>query len=122
MFSNILIIKLGALGDIVRMSFLINEYKRMNPSTRIHWLINENAKALLRYNPNISVVLCPGDYEKTIKDIKFDVVYSFDEDIDLELLSSLQYINIVGLSSDNNQLEYCERSKNWFDMSLVSKH
>ena len=94
----------------------------MNPSTRIHWLINENAKALLRYNPNISVVLCPGDYEKTIKDIKFDVVYSFDEDIDLELLSSLQYINIVGLSSDNNQLEYCERSKNWFDMSLVSKH
>jgi len=121
---KILIIKLGALGDVIRTSYFLPELNRLFPGAEIYWLTNSNAVDLLRFNPYISHILCTdiGDSWKSKEPINFDIIYSFDDEIDsLEVLKNLKFKRIVGAFLDGEQITYTEDSNPWFNMGLISK-
>lgn len=73
---KIMIIKLGALGDVVRTLSILPAIKEKYPSSEIHWITKPNALALFENNPYIaSVQAIP---YKTQDSEKFDILYNFD--------------------------------------------
>lgn len=123
-WANLLIIKRGALGDVVRTSFfakaLFNKYSNSNFLPRIYWLTSKQAMPLLRFNPYVSVAT---DEPNELLDIKFEEVFSLDDEREtLSILRDLMYETIVGAYlTEDGAVRYCDRSAIWFDMGLISK-
>lgn len=119
MTNNILIIKHGALGDVVRTSYFPKSLKSLDSNQNIFWLTSISALDLIRYNPYIDKIV----FEiQEIQNIHFDVIYSLDDEIEiLEQLNKLRYNKIIGARIENDEITYCEESSYWFDMGLVSK-
>ena len=119
---NILIVKFGALGDVVRTSYFAKCLKdKYGQNLHLTWVTSPAAIPLLRNNFYIDT-LCL-DFSK-IQNNQFDIVYSLDDEIEiLSQLGSLNYKKIIGayldLSSKNRT--YCDESAVWFDMGLLSK-
>ena len=73
---KILIIKLGALGDVIRTFPLLSAIKEKYPNSEISWITKKNALDLLNSNPFID----------NLYDLKqfsggfFDILYNFDID------------------------------------------
>jgi heptosyltransferase-1 len=55
--SNILIIRLSALGDVVMASGLIPALRQRFPGARLSWLVEPAAEPLLRHNPRLDEVI-----------------------------------------------------------------
>jgi heptosyltransferase II len=114
-----LIIKLGALGDVMRTTVLLNVI-----DGEIYWLTKKDAEDLLRSKKiKRRFFVDSGQDVEEMNSIKFDRVISLDEEPKaLDILKSLSYDEIVGIFSDNNgKIDYTDDSKYWFDMSLSSK-
>ncbi|MBX4212625.1 hypothetical protein KW787_04200 [Candidatus Pacearchaeota archaeon] len=114
-----LIIKLGALGDVVRTTVLLQEL-----SGDIFWLTKENAKDILssKMINRLFFIERKKDLED-LKNIDFDLILSLDEEREvLEILNSLNKKNIIGVFlNGQNNIEYTKESSYWYDMSLISK-
>jgi heptosyltransferase-2 len=125
MIKNILIIKHGALGDVVRTAYFakaLNDKHACNSDyARIYWLTTHGAAPLLRFNPYVDCVVT--DYQ-SLKDVQFDIIYSLDdEEHYLKIVSLLTSSTIIGVYLDSDgYIKYCDRSRYWFDMGLVSRH
>jgi heptosyltransferase-2 len=85
--ENILIIKLGAIGDVIRTTPLLAPIKKKYPSAKIYWLtltpsiVPAEVDVILSFN--LSSVLF-------LQSILFDVVYNLDKDKEAcALLNSL---------------------------------
>lgn len=122
---KILIIKRGALGDVVRTAYFAKALKeRFNAHEtlcRIYWLTADSALPLLRFNPFIDVLATdPTSFGKE----HFDVVYSLDDELDtLEATRRYSRSRLVGAYLDSdNQTAYCRQSAPWFDMGLLSAY
>ena len=50
---DILIIKLGAIGDVLRTTSLAPALKEKYPQAKIDWVTKENAFQMLKSNPHI---------------------------------------------------------------------
>jgi lipopolysaccharide heptosyltransferase III len=84
---KILIVKLGALGDVVRTLPLAKALKQKHPESEIVWLTKSNAKSILENNPNIDKIYST---EETIQD-SFDKLYNFEIDEEAtELISTIK--------------------------------
>lgn len=96
---KVAIIKLGALGDVVRTLPLIPAIKEKYPNSEITWVTKQNAKDILKNNPQISKVLTiPTKLEE-----EFDILYNFDiekEATDLAKESSAK--KKLGFSAEGN--------------------
>ncbi|MBI4618826.1 MAG: glycosyltransferase family 9 protein [Desulfobacterales bacterium] len=57
MGSRILIIKLAAMGDVLRTTPILRGFKRKYPESHITWLTDENVYGLLKENPLIDRLL-----------------------------------------------------------------
>lgn len=73
---NIAIIKLGALGDVVRTLSILPAIKEKYPSSKISWITKSNAIELFNGNPYISKAI---SFSNQINE-KFDILYNFDID------------------------------------------
>ena len=74
--SRILIIKLAALGDVVRTTSLLRPLRARHPGCRI-WLVSApGAMDLLRGNPMIHRLLTVDWLAKLPPQIRFDLVLS----------------------------------------------
>jgi len=72
--KKILIIKLGAKGDVVRTLSVLPAIKQKYPESEIYWITKENITDLLQNHPLISKVLAsPYNLNE-----KFDILYNFD--------------------------------------------
>jgi heptosyltransferase-2 len=125
MQKNILIVKHGALGDVVRTSFFAKPLRMQttlsDSNVRLYWLTSLQSAPLLRFNPYIDVVATD---PTEIKNVQFDETYSLDDEDDvLANVAKLNVKKIIGarLSSESIK-EYCDRSASWFDMGLLSRH
>ncbi|MEA3329259.1 MAG: glycosyltransferase family 9 protein [Nanoarchaeota archaeon] len=81
---KICIIKLGALGDVVRTTPILQAIKEKFPDSEITWITKFNAKEILTNNPNInhiSIIPCE------IKD-SFDILYNLDIEPEATQLAS----------------------------------
>ena len=55
--KKILIIKLGAKGDVIRTLPLLPAIKKKYPTSHITWLVDEGSKGSLQNNPHIDKIL-----------------------------------------------------------------
>ena len=108
---KIAIIKLGALGDVVRTTPILEAIKEKYPDSEITWITEPESKEILEGNPNINKILTL-PIEETLEE--FNVLYNFDiEDKATKLASLIKaekkygYFDNEGFpSSFNNGAEY----------------
>ncbi|MAH03901.1 hypothetical protein CMI39_03905 [Candidatus Pacearchaeota archaeon] len=116
---KILIVKLGALGDVVRTTVLLSEL-----TGEIHWLSKTNSKDLLN-SLKISKKYFIENNKDLLKlqDEYFDLVISLDEEKEvLEIVKKIKTKRLIGIYLDSNgDINYTKESSYWFDMSLSSK-
>lgn len=83
---KIMIIKLGALGDVVRTLAILPALKEKYPESEIYWITKSNALELFESNPYIKKVFAL-PYNPTKKDA-FDILYNFDIEEEATKLAS----------------------------------
>ncbi|MBU0907381.1 MAG: hypothetical protein KKE05_04470 [Nanoarchaeota archaeon] len=114
-----LIIKTGALGDVLRTTVLLRELKG-----EVYWLAAKSALPLLT-SKRIKEVLLIDSKEDTegLRKMSFDLVISLEEDESiLHLVGELEKKKLIGLFlNEKGETDYTPESAHWFDMSLVSK-
>lgn len=82
--TEIVIIKLGALGDVVRTLPLLNAIKKKYPESKLTWITKKNAIPLFKGINDVDNLCSIEDLEtntdlkSTIKNKKFDVLFNFD--------------------------------------------
>lgn len=120
---RILIIKIGALGDVLRTSFIAqalkDKYKNKNPE--VFWITSPTAKPLLSNNPYIDEIILPNEKSK-IKNTEFDLVINLEEDKDnTSFTSSINSNKKIGFLIKDGEVFPTKTAKEWFDMSLLGK-
>ncbi len=77
---KILLVKLGALGDVLRTTPLLEGLRKTHPQCHITWLVDPRNRAVLERNPRINRLesLAPGnqDWNK----LRYDVVINLDKE------------------------------------------
>ena len=120
---NILIVKFGALGDVVRTAYILKGLLEKYREAKIDWLTSSPSADLLRFNPFISTVVTPNCGFDTIRAKRYDLCISLDDEKEiLEMIEDLDIKKIVGAYLDGNQPTYSPDSALWFDMGLLSKY
>jgi heptosyltransferase-2 len=120
---EIVILKFGALGDVVRTAYLLPFLHARHPGARITWITSNPAVDLLRFNPYITRLLTPQLGLDSIRSDRFDLALSLDDEREvLTLLQGLHCADIVGARIEGDRVVYCDRSAAWFDMGLLSRH
>jgi heptosyltransferase II len=115
--ENILIIKTGAIGDVVRTTSLLNVLKG-----NIYWITAEESKPILPENINGLKVIPLKEAFQSLKDIQFSQILSLEEDHDCaRLASELKVKDLTGVYLAEGKINYTDSSAGWFDMSRVSK-
>lgn len=121
---NILVIKIGALGDVVRTSFIAqalkDKYRAFNP--KLFWLTQENAKSLFINNPYINQIISEKEKGK-IAGINFDLIINLEENLEIcKFASSLKSNKLIGaFLNEKGKIDYTKETSHWFDMSMISK-
>ena len=90
--SRILIIKLAALGDVLRTTSILPGLKKAHPQSHISWITDKNALPLLENNPYIDALYCFDAEGVLIASHKrYDLVLNFEkEERALALMRSTQ--------------------------------
>ena len=96
---NILILKTGALGDVVRTSFIAQalkyKYGHLNP--KVYWITDRKARILFLNNPYVDSVICSDEINK-FKEKFFDLVISLEEEERLcKYVSSIRKRKLIQL-------------------------
>ena len=112
-----LIIKLGASGDVVRTTFLLNLL-----IGDIDWITSDLNEVLLKGIPGITNVI-KWSKKNLVYGKKYDLVVNLEDTIETsELLNKINYNELFGsYLLKSKQLSYTDNSKEWFDLSLISR-
>jgi heptosyltransferase-2 len=115
---KILIIKLGATGDVVRTTPLLNQL-----SGQITWLTAANNSSLLE---NLTANLRCFSWEERANalDTHYDLAINLEDTIDVaQFLRTTECREIFGAYlSAKGFVTYTESSRRWFDLSLISSY
>jgi lipopolysaccharide heptosyltransferase II len=114
---RILIIKLGATGDVVRTTTLLHIL-----NGEIHWLTYDNNSIMLNGNEKIEKCI-PWSKNAVLKNTDYDFVINLEDSFEVaRLLYEIKYKDLFGAYiNKSNELTYTESSKEWFDISLASR-
>jgi ADP-heptose:LPS heptosyltransferase len=115
---NILIIKLGASGDVVRTTPLLRRF-----SGSVTWITAAKNSVLL---DGLSDNLRHFSWEARARAlaIPYDLAINLEDTLEVALfLKSVRPAEIFGAYADSSQrLRYTNNSRCWFDFSLISSH
>ncbi len=115
---NVLIVKLGATGDVVRTTTLLRRLSRS-----VTWITAAKNAVLL---DGLSDNLRHFSWEARARalDIPYDLVINLEDTLEVAMfLKKVGPAEIFGAYSDSCQhLRYTDNSKCWFDLSLISSH
>ena len=91
MHPRILIIKLDALGDVLRTMAILPPLKKKYPDSYITWITRENALPLFENSQLVDEVLCYGDPAAThlLYGMHFDIVINPDTNRAAAMMASL---------------------------------
>ena len=99
MVKKILIIKLGALGDVIRTLSILPAIKEKYPDSEIYWLTKPESKEIVTRSPYVKAVYTLPYKEKE----DFDILYNFDIDkVAAELSNKIKAGERYGFSLENN--------------------
>jgi heptosyltransferase-2 len=114
---SVLIVKLGATGDVVRTTPLLDHLKG-----QVTWLTAAKNVVLLQ---GLNRDLQPLAWEERalVPDVKFDLVINLEDTPDVACyVKTLQYRQLFGAYADaQDNLRYTDDSACWFDLSLISR-
>lgn len=118
-----MIIKFGALGDVVRTSFILPGLHKKYKNAVLYWLTSNAAFDLLRFNPYIAGLYTPTLNMEMLHKINFDLVVSLDDELEvLRLIKKFRFKEIIGAYLDNEKPTYTDTASIWFDLGLISKY
>jgi len=120
---DILIIKLGAIGDVIRTTSILPGLKAKYKKCNVEWAAKKESFDILKNNNLISrIYIMNYDLKNKLKNKKYDLVISLDDDYEAcELAAKINSEKIVGAYIKNSRKVYTEDSSLWFDMGLISK-
>ena len=115
---KILIIKLGATGDVVRTTPLLS---RLNGHTT--WLTEAKNTVLLEGLKD-NVRCFSWEERSRVLDTQYDLVINLEDTLDAaQFLKAVRCSERFGAYVDSkNSLRYTEDSRRWFDLSLISTY
>ena len=115
---NVLIIKLGATGDVVRTTPLIRRF-----AGNITWVTEAKNEPLLQGVRDNLRCLSWEERSKAL-DQRYDLAVNLEDTMDAALfLKSVRCSEIFGAYADSgNLLRYTKNSASWFDLSLISAY
>jgi heptosyltransferase-2 len=115
---NVLIIKLGAAGDVVRTTTLLRRL-----SGRITWLTEAKNTVLLEGVREGLKYVCWEQRDKT-KGTLYDLVINLEDTQEIgSFLKLLKYRQLFGAYLDSgNSLCYTDDSRPWFDLGVLSRY
>ncbi len=118
--KKILLVKHGALGDVVRTSYFAKPVKLSEQNIELHWLTAPSALEILNFNPYIDGIHTSVD---TLVRIDFDIVYSLDDEEHILIaLGKLNARKISGAYIEHGLIKYTNDVSKWFDMGVHSKY
>jgi heptosyltransferase II len=114
---RILIVKLGATGDVVRTTTLLNVL-----AGEISWLTSDLNEAMLRGSSKIKEII-PWSRCESLLGRHFDIVINLEDDrMPAELVRKLPFKELFGAYlNDSGEMAYTENLNDWFDLSLISR-
>jgi heptosyltransferase-2 len=114
---NVLIAKLGATGDVVRTTTLLNQF-----NGHVSWITEAKNTVLLR-NLSDGLRCLAWEERDAARDRSYDLAINLEDTIEVGLfLSTLNYKQLFGAFVDSqNMLSYSDDSRQWFDLSLISR-
>jgi len=120
--TNILIIKLAALGDVLRTTCILEGLHKKYHNASVSWLTARNALCLLENNSLIDHVYAFEDSVSTrLSRTTYDLVISLDDEPAVcELAAGVTTRRFFGAYRVNGRTLYTTDSAAWFDMSLIS--
>jgi len=116
--GRILIIKLGAIGDVLRTTTVLREI-----DGEIIWVTKEESFPLLSKNQKIKTLTTLSAFLSGHERFEeFDLVLSLDDEVDAcRMASSVKSKRLVGAYLEGGSRIYSESSAGWFDMGLISR-
>jgi len=116
---NILIIKTGALGDVVRTSWIAQALKDKFKNSKIFWITDKKATSLFINNPYVTQILIP-EKKNSLKKLKWDLIINLEEDEEsCKFATSLNPREIQGFHYKYNKIQATSTTKDWFEMSAI---
>ena len=115
---SVLIIKLGATGDVVRTTPLLRRF-----DGPVSWITAQNNLPLLQ-GIDREVRCVSWENRKRVADITYDLVINLEDDCETsEFLNELTFKQLFGAHlNGDDQLAYTSDSRDWFDLSLISTY
>jgi heptosyltransferase-2 len=120
---NILIIKLGAIGDVIRTTAILPGLKEKYKDYSIDWITKKASFDILKNNNLIENTYLIDDVIKSLlKNKEYDLIINLDDDNEACILASkIKHKEIIGAYSEDGKNLYTESSSLWFDMGLISR-
>ncbi len=119
---RILIIKLGALGDVLRTTFVARGLKQKygKSNCTIFWLTKEAAAGMLKQNEYIDCIIGWKEREQLLEEY-FDWVISLDDEEEpCTFVTRLKTKRLQGAyMSQENTRKYTKDVSAWFDMGIL---
>ncbi|MBL7740196.1 MAG: hypothetical protein JNK14_13350 [Chitinophagaceae bacterium] len=116
--ENILIIKTGAAGDVVRTTSLLNVLQG-----NIYWITSVANTWLLPDDMPGLTILAPQQAPAMLKNISFDLIVSLEENRECAAMA-VEYTSreLAGVYLSGDQMVYTHNAAHWFDMSRISRY
>ncbi|HXY69867.1 MAG TPA: glycosyltransferase family 9 protein [Gemmatimonadales bacterium] len=117
---HVALIKLGALGDVVRTTSLVPGLKRLDPAMELTWITDAAAAPLVGYHGDVRFVRTP-DEPGAWRETQFDWVISLDDSrVACHLASLLRSLQLSGAyRAADGSLRYTPDLEAWFGMGLL---
>jgi heptosyltransferase-2 len=115
---NVLILKLGATGDVVRTTPLLHRI-----SGEITWITATSNTVLLEGLQQKRRVFSWEEREQAL-DEHYDLAINLEDTLDAaDFLKTVKCGEVFGAYGDSNgSLRYTENARHWFDLSLISSY
>ena len=119
---KILIVKLSALGDVLRTTSLLAPLRRKYPRAELWWVTAPAAAPLLKGNPAIKKVLAPAKPE-ALGSLAggFDLVLSLEEGPVAEYAAAACRGRLIGVYPEGGGYRYTPSSALYYGMSLLNR-
>jgi len=115
--TSTLIIKLGAMGDVLRTTTLLRRLP--GPVT---WVTRPASMPLLENIPQIAELVPFEAAPAALRDRHFGLVACLDDEPEAcRLLDQVTYDRAVGAFLQDGRVQYHEEARPWYDMGLVSR-
>lgn len=130
--KSILVIKTGALGDVLRTTSILSGLHARHPGVEVTWLTAPSAAPLVNRHPGIQRVLtCDPKSEEAVSRVgdeglaatDWDWILSLDDELPLcRLASRLKKGRLSGAHLDESgERVYTDDVEAWFGMGLLSR-